>query len=157
MSSYPGGYAGLLAVALATHALLGYTLGAVFLDRPIAGLIGALVADLDLLFPAALGWPLVHRGVTHTVLVAGVATAIVATRDRRLGAAFGAGYASQLVVDATTPSGVPLLYPFTDTSYYLALGTTGHSPAPTAALWACCLVVLWHTDELPVDGFGDDT
>ncbi|MFB6271103.1 MAG: metal-dependent hydrolase [Halobacterium sp.] len=151
MSSYPGGYAGLVAVALATHALVGYTLGALALDRPLAGTVGALAADADFLFPDALAWPFVHRGLTHSLPVAALAVAAALAVDRRLGAAFGVGYASHLLIDTTTPTGVPWLYPLTDTSYYLDLATTGHSPVPTLVFWAGCLGLLWHQHALPLD------
>lgn len=64
-------------------------------------------------------------------------------RGRVKGLAFGAGYASQLLVDVTTPKGVPLLYPLVDDSLHLDTGTTGHSPLPTVALWVGCLALLW--------------
>jgi inner membrane protein len=149
VSSYPGGYAGLVAVALATHAVVGYTLGALLFDRPLVGAAGALAADVDLLLPDGLGWPLVHRGVTHTLLAGGISTAAVLSRGRRTASAFAVGYASQLLVDTTTPKGVPWLYPLTDTNVYVDLPTTGHSPVPTLALWACCLGLLWYYGELP--------
>lgn len=151
MSSYPGGYAGLVAVALATHALIGYTLGALLFDRPLAGTVGALAADADFLLPAGLGWPFVHRGITHTLPVAALAVAAALAVDRRLGAAFGVGYVSHLVVDTTTPTGVPWLYPLTDTSFYLDLVTTGHSPLPTVGFWVGCLGLLWYLDHRPLD------
>lgn len=134
---------GFLAVALATHALVGYTLGEISFDRPAAGLLGGLAADVDLLFPAVLGWPFVHRGITHTLLVAVVATAIVAYRGRATAGAFGVGYASQLLIDTTTPKGVPYLYPLTRESFHVDLGTTGHSPLPTIVLIGCGLLILW--------------
>lgn len=149
VSSYPGGYAGLVAVALATHAVVGYTLGALLFDRPLVGVAGALAADVDLLLPGGLGWPLVHRGVTHTLLAGGISTAAVRTRGRRVARSFAVGYASQLVIDTTTPKGVPWLYPLTDTNVYLDLPTTGHSLVPTLALWACCLGLLWYYGGLP--------
>jgi inner membrane protein len=73
----------------------------------------------------------------------------VLSRGRRAASAFAVGYASQLLVDTTTPRGVPWLYPLTDTNVYLDLPTTAHSPVPTLALWTCCLGLLWYAGELP--------
>jgi inner membrane protein len=130
-----------LAVALATHALVGYTLGRVLFDAPLAGAVGGVVADVDLLVPAAWGDPFVHRGITHTALAAAVAVGVaVAAGDRPTAGAVAVGYASQLLVDATTPRGIPVAYPLTATHYGATLG--GHSPEVTAGLWFCCLAVL---------------
>jgi len=156
------GYA-FLAVAMATHAVVGYALGAVLFGRPGAGVVGALVADVDFLFPAAVGWPFVHRGITHSILGVAVATAAVVAccrasdgggRGPRV-AAFGVGYLSHLLIDATTPTGVPLLYPLLDRSLYVDLPTTGHSPVPTALLWLACLGVLYR-DGSPAPGGASD-
>ena len=143
-------YLGFLAIALATHALIGYTLGQFLFDRPWAGLVGGLAADIDLLFLGMFEWPFIHRGITHTLLIGGLATAVVLARERRLGLAFGVGYASQLLIDTTTPKGVPHLYPLVETSFYVDLGTTGHSPGPTVAFWVLCLGLLWSYDHLSI-------
>lgn len=150
MFSFPSHHA-FLAVAVATHAVVGYALGSLLLGggsaraartAGAAGAVGAVLADLDLLFPPSWGWPLVHRGLTHTLLAAGVCTAVVAARHRRLGAAVGVGYASQLLLDATTPTGVPLLYPLVDHSVHLPAPVGAHAPLPTALLWLACLAAL---------------
>jgi len=88
------------------------------------------------------GWPLVHRGLTHTLLAAGVCVAVAAARHRRRGAAVGVGYASQLLLDATTPTGVPLLYPLTDRALDLPAPVGAHAPLPTALLRLACLGAL---------------
>lgn len=160
MSAYPGGHAVFLAVAIGTHALVGYTLGAVLLDAPRTGLLGGLAPDVDFLFPAALTWPLVHRGLTHSLLalvclsILAAAWArqrpLVGRRERRsaanldwrVAAALCVGYLSHLVIDATSPLGVPLAYPLASTRASVPLG--GHSPTATAALWTGCLVLLWY-------------
>ena len=150
MSSIPGGRAAFLAVAIATHALVGYVLGRSTFGAGAAGLIGGVLADADFLFPAAWGFPLVHRGVTHSALALGVAVAVVAAaRDRRTAGAVALGYAAHIAVDATTPKGVPLLYPVTDASYAVTLNL--HSAPATVALWLCCLTVLaaGRRDDLP--------
>jgi len=137
----PGGHAAFLAVAIATHALVGYALGARLFDAPVAGLVGGVVADLDFLLPAAWEFPLVHRGFTHAVPVLALVTVVaVAVAGRRSAAAFGSGYAAHLAIDATTPMGVPLLYPLSAEYHGVVLG--GHSAPATAALWVVCLGVL---------------
>ncbi len=140
--TYPGGHAVFLAVAIATHAVIGYTLGARLFDAPKAGLVGGLLADADFLFPAAFDFPLVHRGLTHTGLALAVAATLTwIVADRRAGGATAVGYASHLAVDATTPTGIPVLYPVSDAFHGVVL--SGHSPTATAILWSCCLSVLW--------------
>lgn len=134
--------AAFLSIAIATHAVVGYTLGAALFNRPIAGLAAGVAPDVDFLFPAALGWPFVHRGITHTLLVGGLAAGVVAYRARQTALAVAAAYGSHLLIDTTTPKGVPFLSPLVETAYHLNLGTAGHSLVPTVALWACCLSVL---------------
>lgn len=149
MATIPGSHAAFLAAAFATHALVGYTVGVLLAGRPRAGIVGGLAADVDLLFPAALGWPLVHRGLTHAVLAAVVATAVVLSWRRTAGVAFGGGYASHLLVDATTAGGVPLLYPLVSRPIHLRLPVGGHSVTATLLLWCGCLAVLYADGRLP--------
>lgn len=146
-----------LATAFATHALVGAALGAVLFDRPGLGAAAGLAADADFLFPAALGWPFVHRGLSHSLpaLVAlaavavGVWYAVDALGDHRpAGATVAVAYGSHLLVDVTTPEGVPPLSPFSDRVVHVALPTTGHSPVPTALLWAGSLWALWRVGAL---------
>lgn len=136
-----GGHTGYLVVALSTHALVGYTLGAALFDKPGAGLVGGCLADLDFLFPAALGPPFEHRGITHTALAGGVAVAIAFRLDRGTAGGVGVGYASQLLIDVTTPKGIPLAYPISTQSVVIPL--SGHSPIATIGIWIACFVVLW--------------
>jgi inner membrane protein len=133
----------LVAVAIATHALVGYVIGKVLFDAPYAGVLGGVAPDVDLLFPAAWEWPLVHRGFTHSLAMAAVAAGIAfaATRDRDATAAVGLGYLAQLLVDASTPKGIPAFWPLTDEIYHLPLN--GHSGPETVATWVLCLGVLY--------------
>lgn len=140
MLSYPSGT--FLPIAVATHGLVGLALGALLVDRPVWGLVAGLFADADFLFPAALGWPFVHRGLTHTLVFFGVATALVAARDSRAGGAVGVAYASHLLIDTTTPKGVPLLYPLVADRIHLDPGIGGHAPEVTLVFWALCLGLL---------------
>lgn len=141
MSAYLGSHTLFLAVAIGTHAAVGYTLGAALFDAPRAGLVGGVLADLDLLFPATWGAPLVHRGITHTALAAGVAVALAAVHHRSTAGGVGVGYASQLLLDATTGMGIPLAYPIVPERIGVPVG--GHSATATALLWVCCLGWLW--------------
>jgi len=135
VSFYLGGHAGFLVVAIATHAVVGYALGAVAFDRAGAGLVGGVAADVDLLVPAGVGEPLVHRGVTHGLFALGVATAVGLALGRATAGAVGIGYCSQLLIDATTPMGVPLLSPVLATHFGVDAGVGGHSVPATLALW----------------------
>lgn len=149
MSVYPGGHTGFLAVALATHALVGYALGTVLFARPRAGLVGGVVADVDLLVPASAGHPWVHRSLTHSALALGVAVAVGATWDRKTAGAVAAGYLSHLCIDATTPMGIPLLWPLAPDYLGVNLPLSGHGLPATALLWVCSLGLLaWDRREL---------
>lgn len=139
---YLGGYAGLLVVAISTHMLIGYVLGSLLFDAPRAGVVGGVAADIDLIFSGGWQWPFVHRGPTHSLAAAALAVglAFAVTRDRSVTGAFGVGYLSQLLVDATTPTGIPAAWPLTRQIYHLPLN--GHAPTETAVTWIVCLGVL---------------
>lgn len=128
-------------VAVATHAMLGYALGAL-LDRPGWGAFGGVLPDADLLFPAAWQVPFAHRGVTHSPLFVAVATAGVAAalRSRRAGAAIGVAGFTHVAVDSLTAAGVPLLYPVDPTRYGVALDV--HGAPGTVALLAVAAALL---------------
>lgn len=149
--------AAFLVTAFATHALVGAALGATLFDRPGVGAVAGLVADVDFLFPAALGWPFVHRGITHSLpallALAAVAVGVWYAVDacgshRAAGAAVAVAYCSHLLIDVTTPKGIPPLSPLSDRVVGVALPTTGHSPVPTLLLWVGSLWVLSRTDAL---------
>jgi len=141
--SYPPGT--LVPIAIATHALVGLAVGAVVFDRPLVGLIGGLAPDLDFLFPALLGWPFVHRGLTHTAIAVGVLTALaVVVSDRRTAGALAGAYGSHLAIDVTTSKGIPLLYPLLDDRLAVTVGIGGHEPAVTIIIWLICLGVVGH-------------
>ncbi len=143
MVPVPAGRIAFLIGAIATHAVVGYALGAVLANRPYAGAVGGIVPDIDFLFPVAFEWPLVHRGLTHTLLVATIATALIAFRHRAAGMVFGAGYVSHLLIDSTTPKGVPFLYPGLSDSFFFALPLDGHSTIVTVLLWSGALTLLY--------------
>lgn len=126
-----------LVVAIATHALVGYTLGDALFGTPRAGLVGGVFADLDLLFPASWGQPLVHRGITHTALAVGLAVGVAVAHHRSTAGGVSVGYVSHLLLDATTAKQIPLAYPVVTERIGITLG--GHSATATALLWVCCL------------------
>lgn len=142
MIPFVGNHAVFLAVAIGTHAIVGYTLGAVLFDAPRAGLVGGVIADVDLLFSAAWGMPFVHRGITHTGLAAVAAVAVGACLGRRIAGGVGVGYASQLLIDASTSKGIPLAYPLSQAYVRVAVG--GHAWGATLALWIGSLALLWY-------------
>jgi len=107
-----GDHAAFLWMAVATHALVGYTLGKVLLDESAWG--GCWVASPPT-STCSSHWPGSRRSST-----AGLPTprwrpfslAVLAARWRRsAGLAVGTAYASHLAIDATTPAGVALFYP----------------------------------------------
>jgi inner membrane protein len=138
--SYPDGT--FVPIAIATHGLVGLTLGLVLFERPWAGLVAGLFPDGDFLFPEALGWPFVHRGLTHGLLVLAVVAGIATAVDRRAGGAVAAAYASHLCLDLTVAPGVPLVWPLTSEQFLLDVGIGGHALPVTAALWVGCLALV---------------
>lgn len=138
--SYPDGT--FIPIAIATHGLVGLTLGLVLFERPWAGLVGGLFPDGDFLFPEALAWPFVHRGLTHGILVLGVVAGIVTAANRRAGGAVAAAYAAHLCLDLTVAPGVPLVWPLASEQFLLDVGVGGHALPVTAALWVSCLAFI---------------
>ncbi|NUC74343.1 metal-dependent hydrolase [Haloterrigena sp. SYSU A558-1] len=137
-----------LAAAFATHAVVGYALvrGATDVD-PRLGVVLGLLPDADFLFPEAWGWPLVHRGLTHTPVfaAAAVAGAYALRRDRTVAIAVGLGLGSHLAIDSLSAKGIDWLFPLADTA---GPGVPIHGPAATALLWATSLGVLaWRTED----------
>lgn len=139
-----------LAGAFATHAVVGYALVRGFTDAdPRVGLVLGIAPDADFLFPAAWGWPLVHRGITHTPLfaLAIVAGAYAIARDRTLGLAAGVGLGSHLAIDSLSPTGIDWFYPLEASA---SPGLPVHGPIATALLWTVAIATLaWRTDALP--------
>jgi inner membrane protein len=139
--SYPPGT--FIPLAIATHGLVGLALGAVLFDRPTAGLAAGLAPDADFLLPELLGWPLVHRGITHAaVALLAVAAVAAALGDRRTLGALTVAYGSHLLIDITTSKGIPLAYPLLDERLSLDIAVGGHAPETTLALWVVCLAVV---------------
>ncbi|ELZ09292.1 membrane-bound metal-dependent hydrolase [Halovivax asiaticus JCM 14624] len=130
-----------LAIAFATHAFVGYTLVRAFTTAdPRLGLLFGLLPDADFLFPAALEWPFVHRGISHSpfawlVFVA----AALAVRDRTVGLAVGFAYGSHLLLDSLSPKGIQWLFPLRTT---WSPGLPIHNVIDTPLLWIGCLVLL---------------
>lgn len=130
-------------LAVLTHAAVGFTLAAVLTDNhPVAGVVGAVLPDVDLLFAPAWEFPFVHRGLTHTPLFGAlvVAGVLVAGPLRWAGPGAALGYLSHLLVDTLTASGVVWLYPLSTASY--AVDASVHSVERGAVVWMLLVVVL---------------
>lgn len=131
-----------LAGAFATHAAVGYALvsGVTSVD-PRVGIGFGLLPDADFLFPAALDWPFVHRGVTHAPLfaLAVVAGVYAARRDRALAVAVGVATGSHLAIDSLSPAGIPWLFPLEASP---SPGLAVHGPPATVLLWALSIGLL---------------
>ncbi len=128
--------------AVFTHALVGFTLAYVYTrSNSVAGVVGAVLADIDLLFSPAWQFPLVHRGVTHTpifaVFVVGVP--LIVGRRYRSALGVGIGYLSHLVIDSLTQSGIMWLYPVVTTPF--AVDAHVHETGQTAIVWALVLAI----------------
>lgn len=129
-----------LLVAFLTHAAVGYALVTVTTETdPRLGLVFGLLPDVDFLFPAALGFPFVHRGLTHTPLFALLVVGAVFVVSRKTALASGVALFSHLCIDALSPAGIMWLYPITRSP---SPGLPVHGPAGTAVLWVGVVVLL---------------
>lgn len=135
-----------LAEALATHAVVGYVLVRGLTDAdPRIGIVFGLLPDADFWFPASWGWPLVHRGLTHTPLFA--AAIVIGTyairRERTVALAVGLAIGSHLAIDSLSPMGIDWLFPIKANT---GLGIPVHGPVTTIGLWTVSIGVLaWRT------------
>jgi inner membrane protein len=160
--SYPDGT--FIPLAVATHGLVGLTLGAVLFGRPWTGLVGGLFADGDFLFPGALGPAFVHRSFTHSALVLGVATGVAVAvasrgptrRATQTGGTLAVAYLSHLLIDTTTPQGVQWLWPLVTEKIHVDLVIGGHAPIVTLSFWVVCLglLLVWGRDGAPMREWG---
>jgi inner membrane protein len=91
-----------------------------FLFFPLA-VLGSLVPDWDY----RIG--LKHRGITHTALALLVTTGLFSLYSWRLGLLWGLNYASHLLLDSLTVTGIPVLYPFKNKYYGFKLFKTRSS------------------------------
>lgn len=147
-----------LASAFVTHAFVGYALVRGLTDAdPRIGIVFGLLPDADYFFPAGLGWPFVHRGVTHTPLFALAVIVGAYAVDRRLrltdgrrrclSVAVGLGIGSHLAIDSLSPTGIDWLFPLR-TSW--SPGLPVHGPTATLVLWTASIALLvWKADEPP--------
>ncbi|MFC6718490.1 metal-dependent hydrolase [Natrialbaceae archaeon GCM10025810] len=138
-----------LTVAFATHAAVGYALVRGFTDAdPRLGAVVGVAPDADFLFPAAWGWPFVHRGITHAPLVAAlVVLGVAAVRrngTRSIASAIGLALGSHLAIDSLSPKGIPLAFPLEAT---WSPGLSVHGPTATVLLLSFAgAVLVWRTD-----------
>jgi inner membrane protein len=128
--------------AVFTHAVIGFTLAYGY-SRSVgwAGVLGAVVPDIDLLFSPAWQSPFVHRGLTHTPFLGGVVVAaLLVTGRRRVALGVAIGFLSHLVLDSLTKSGVMWLYPLS--VHHFAFDISVHSLGPTLVIWTVVLAVV---------------
>lgn len=136
-----------LLAAVATHAAVGYALAeALAGGRPLAGALGGVLPDVDLLFSPAWEYPFVHRGATHTLAFVMLVVAATAALDRDArtsssAVAVSAGLVSHLALDSLSPAGIAWLYPLADAR--VALGAPVHAlPVDVALVVVAIAVVL---------------
>lgn len=132
-----------LLAAVLTHGVVGYAVVRGFTDYPpAAGVVGAVLPDVDLFFGPVLAVPLVHRGAIHTpaALAVVVGGALLLGAPRRVLAAFGVGFLTHLVLDSGTPAGVMWLFPAS--TVRVAFDLPVHGLAGTVGLWLASLVVV---------------
>lgn len=131
-----------LTVAFATHAVVGYALVRGFTDADARiGLVFGLLPDGDFLFPSTWGWPLVHRGLTHTpVFALTIVIGVYALwRDRSIALAVGLALASHLAIDSLSPKGIDWVFPLAETA---GPGLNVHGPIATVVLWTASVGLL---------------
>ncbi|AGB32004.1 membrane-bound metal-dependent hydrolase [Natrinema pellirubrum DSM 15624] len=142
-----------LTVAFATHALVGVALVRGFADvgprtGVLLGIVFGLAPDADFLFPAAWGWPFVHRGITHSPLFAlsVIGGTYALCRNRAIALATGLAIGSHLVIDSLSPMAILWLFPLRTT---WSPGLDVHGVLATALLWSVSAgVLVWRTDDL---------
>ena len=106
-----------------THMLMGIAVTIPFVNwsnailLPIA-IIGSFAADLDCIVS------LKHRGITHTLLALICSSGALSLMDYRLGLLWGINYATHLILDSFTTSGVPIIYPISKKHYGFRLFKT---------------------------------
>ena len=91
-----------------THVAVGLAVTLpLVVEAPITalGVIGSVAPDFDI----ALG--LKHRTVTHSFIAAGVTTLLITPVNIKIAIVWAINYLLHLLLDGTTVSGVPLLYP----------------------------------------------
>lgn len=98
-----------------THFIFGLSIAYVLNKRLVTASTFALVPDFDITFNFL--YPFVHRGIMHSLLAAVVFSGLVYTytEDRLSGESAFLGYISHLALDTLTSSGVPLVFPLSNT------------------------------------------
>lgn len=163
-----------LGVAFATHGVVGYALVHAFTTvDPRIGFVVGVVPDADFLFPAAWGWPFVHRGITHSPVftIAVVVGAYAIYRRREAVLAAGLPLLSHQAIDSFSPTGIAWTYPFEpfartgESTLSIALSTFEvgsaavgslpaglpvHGPAGTVVLWGIALALLLGGSRRPM-------
>lgn len=131
-----------LAGAFATHVVVGYALVRGFTDAdPRVGIVIGVLPDVDFCFPVEWGWPLVHRGITHTPMfaLATVIGAYAVSQDRTVSLAVGLAIGSHLAIDSLSPMGIDWLFPLETSA---SLGVDVHGLAATILLWTAAIGLI---------------
>jgi len=89
----------------------------------ITGLfIGAILPDIDVEGATITRYlpkiPVEHRTITHSILALVVVAFFANIVSTQFGVGMAMGYLSHLVLDAMTPTGIPLLYPLNKKRYF---------------------------------------
>jgi len=105
-----------------THLVVGTLVSIPFIASPLGllGIIGSIFADYDL----KLG-KVFHRTFTHSLLFLLFTTMIINIFSREIALIWFVSYASHLVLDSMTRSGIPLLMPINNKRYGLRIFMTG--------------------------------
>lgn len=94
-----------------THLVFALAVAYVLDLRIVTAIVFAMVPDIDIMFDFI--YPFVHRGISHSLLAAGVLAGLVYvyTEDKKSAESAFIGYISALGLDLLTYSGLPLLFP----------------------------------------------
>lgn len=134
-----------LALAVVTHAVVGYTLVRVFTScNPAIGLVAGIFPDIDLYFGHLWDFPLVHRGLVHTPFFLAVLLCVVALvgSSERVVLGVGIAFLSHLLIDSFTNAGIMWLYPASVHSFSYDISI--HSAVADVVFWCLSLgVIRW--------------
>ncbi|MCI4462598.1 MAG: metal-dependent hydrolase [Caldisericum sp.] len=131
-----------------THIAASISLVSVLPPTPatITGLfIGAILPDIDVEGATITRYlpriPVEHRTITHSILALAVVMFFANIVSTQFGVGMAMGYLSHLVLDAMTPTGVPLLYPFNKKRHF-RFPLTIHTGSTMELMFFVVLVII---------------
>jgi inner membrane protein len=132
---------------LPTHASFAAAL-AYLTGFPMAPFIlGSVLPDLDTILD--FGFPLVHRGVVHTLLFIAITVPAVwlYTKKKDVTMSYALGFMSHIFIDTLTPMGIMWLYPLPS---YISLNLAGYDNiiANTGIILASLFIASAHKYKL---------